>query len=161
MKVGKGAGNFQVVTVEKCSHQSWDTGSIRQYVTQPRVVYAGGASSTGGAVLKEFFTSEQLKELSAQIDPDQPSGLDYYPLTKPGERFPVNDPHLEPRLTPRPGRHCHENLTTIVGFPVVYLCQHRPQCFLFFLCSFAIPFLFLCSFVSFHSWPLHERIWVE
>ncbi|KAL0044758.1 hypothetical protein WJX82_008547 [Trebouxia sp. C0006] len=62
----------------------------------------GGASSTGGAVLKEFFTSEQLKELSAQIDPDQPSGLDYYPLTKPGERFPVNDPHLEPRLTPRP-----------------------------------------------------------
>ena len=112
MKVGKGAGNFQVVTVEKCSHQSWDTGSIRQHVTQPRVVYAGGASSTGGAVLKEFFTSEQLKELSAQIDPDQPSGLDYYPLTKPGERFPVNDPHLEPCLTPRPGRHCHENSST-------------------------------------------------
>ncbi|DBB14894.1 TPA: hypothetical protein ACH3X3_004495 [Trebouxia sp. C0006] len=62
----------------------------------------GGASNTGGAVLKAFFTSDQLKELSAQIDPDQPSGLDYYPLTKPGERFPVNDPHLEPRLTPRP-----------------------------------------------------------
>lgn len=62
----------------------------------------GGASNTGGAVLKEFFTSDQLTELSAQIDPDQPSGLDYYPLTKPGERFPVNDPHLEPRLTPRP-----------------------------------------------------------
>ena len=68
------------------------------------VVHTGGASNTGGAVLKEFFTSDQLRDLSAQIDPEQPSGLDYYPLTKPGERFPVNDPHLEPRLTPRPGR---------------------------------------------------------
>lgn len=28
--------------------------------------------------------------------------LDYYPLTKPGERFPVNDPAMQPRLTPRP-----------------------------------------------------------
>ena len=78
-------------------------------------MYTGGASNTGGAVLKEFFTSEQLKELSAQIDPDQSSGLDYYPLTKPGERFPVNDPRLEPRLTPRPGMHCHNNLAAFVG----------------------------------------------
>lgn len=28
--------------------------------------------------------------------------LDYYPLLRPGERFPVNDPGLPPRLTPRP-----------------------------------------------------------
>ena len=31
-----------------------------------------------------------------------PSGLYYYPLLKPGERFPHNDPHLLPQLEPRP-----------------------------------------------------------
>ena len=65
---------------------------------------AGGASNTGGAVLKAHFTDDQLKELSQHIDPEKPSGLDYYPLLKAGERFPINDPFLEPRLTPRPGR---------------------------------------------------------
>lgn len=62
----------------------------------------GGASNTGGAVLRQYFTSEQLQQLSAKIDPSQPSGLHYYPLTKPGERFPVNDPQLQPQLAPRP-----------------------------------------------------------
>lgn len=62
----------------------------------------GGASNTGGAVLAEFFTKDELMRLSTQIDPEGHSGLDYYPLLKPGERFPVNDPDLEPRLTPRP-----------------------------------------------------------
>lgn len=62
----------------------------------------GGASNTGGAVLKHFFTAAELAELSQKIEPSQASPLDYYPLLKPGERFPLNDPHLEPRLTPRP-----------------------------------------------------------
>ena len=62
----------------------------------------GGASNTGGAVLKSFFTSEQITALSQQIDPHCATGLDYYPLLKPGERFPINDPTLLPRLTPRP-----------------------------------------------------------
>lgn len=62
----------------------------------------GGASNTGGAVLQRFFSSAELQELSSQIDPAQDSGLDYYPLTKPGERFPINDPNLPPRMTPRP-----------------------------------------------------------
>lgn len=62
----------------------------------------GGASNTGGAVLQQFFTSEELAELSQQIDPDRPSPYDYYPLLQPGERFPINDPHLLPRLEPRP-----------------------------------------------------------
>lgn len=61
----------------------------------------GGASNTGGAVLRQFFTDEQLTELSRQIDPQLASPLDYYPLTKPGERFPINDPQLSPRLEPR------------------------------------------------------------
>ncbi len=67
----------------------------------------GGASNAGGAVLRQFFSSEELRELSAQIDPSQPSGLDYYPLLKPGERFPINDPMLPPRLTPRPHDNVH------------------------------------------------------
>lgn len=62
----------------------------------------GGGSNSGGAVLRRFFSDEQMRSLSAQIDPQQPSGLDYYPLNKPGERFPYNDPQLPPRLEPRP-----------------------------------------------------------
>jgi sugar (pentulose or hexulose) kinase len=63
---------------------------------------AGGASNTGGAVLKQFFDAETLTRLSQQIDPAAPIKLDYYPLLQPGERFPINDPQLAPRLTPRP-----------------------------------------------------------
>jgi D-ribulokinase len=63
---------------------------------------AGGASNTGGAVLAQFFSAEQLREISSRIDPNVSTGLDYYPLPAPGERFPINDPALAPRLTPRP-----------------------------------------------------------
>jgi sugar (pentulose or hexulose) kinase len=63
---------------------------------------AGGASNTGGGVLRQFFDGTRLKALSAEIDPDTNSGLDYYPLPRPGERFPINDPDLPPRLLPRP-----------------------------------------------------------
>lgn len=63
---------------------------------------AGGASNSGGAVLKRFFSDDELAELSLRIDPRQDSGLDYYPLPAPGERFPLADPELEPRLDPRP-----------------------------------------------------------
>lgn len=63
---------------------------------------AGGASNTGGGVLLAHFTPERMAALSARIDPESDSGLDYYPLLRPGERFPVNDPDLAPRLTPRP-----------------------------------------------------------
>ncbi len=62
----------------------------------------GGASNTGGAVLKQFFSNEELVRLSTQISAERPTPLDYYPLLKPGERFPINDPNLPPRLEPRP-----------------------------------------------------------
>lgn len=62
----------------------------------------GGASNTGGAVLQQFFSTAELTELSRQIPLDQASPLDYYPLIQPGERFPVNDPALLPKLAPRP-----------------------------------------------------------
>jgi xylulokinase len=63
---------------------------------------AGGASNTGGAVLKQFFSEEELQTLSQQIDPAKATPLRYYPLGQPGERFPVHDPHLPPQLEPRP-----------------------------------------------------------
>lgn len=62
----------------------------------------GGASNTGGAALRSLFTDTQLRNLSAKIDPATSSQLDYYPLLKPGERFPVYDPAMAPRLGPRP-----------------------------------------------------------
>jgi sugar (pentulose or hexulose) kinase len=62
----------------------------------------GGASNTGGAVLARYFDPEALSALSARIDPETDSGLDYYPLNAPGERFPLADATLAPRLTPRP-----------------------------------------------------------
>ncbi|MFO7953702.1 FGGY-family carbohydrate kinase [Thioalkalivibrio sp.] len=62
----------------------------------------GGASNSGGAVLRQHFDDAALERLSTAIDPETDSGLDYLPLPRPGERFPVNDPELEPRLTPRP-----------------------------------------------------------
>ncbi|NCJ05558.1 carbohydrate kinase [Synechococcales cyanobacterium C] len=62
----------------------------------------GGASNTGGAVLAEYFSPAELQAFSALINPHQPSPWHYYPLLKPGERFPINDPHLMPCLTPRP-----------------------------------------------------------
>lgn len=63
---------------------------------------AGGASNAGGGVLRQFFDDRQLAALSESIDPAVASPLDYVPLPKPGERFPVNDPSLAPRLSPRP-----------------------------------------------------------
>jgi D-ribulokinase len=65
---------------------------------------AGGASNTGGAVLRQFFSNAELQNLSNQINPKITSELDYYPLLKSGERFPINDPNLLPCLEPRPDR---------------------------------------------------------
>jgi len=62
----------------------------------------GGASNTGGAVLRHYFTEAELVTLSQQINPAEITNLDYYPLVKPGDRFPINDPQLLPRITPCP-----------------------------------------------------------
>jgi hypothetical protein len=62
----------------------------------------GGASNSGGAVLLDHFNRQQITDMTAQLQPRRPTGLDYYPLRRPGERFPVNDSQLQPRLTPRP-----------------------------------------------------------
>jgi sugar (pentulose or hexulose) kinase len=91
-----------------------------EYITAPEYgVYShrygnlwlvGGASNAGGAVLRHYFSDEQLAALSERINPLQDSPLDYYPLAKSGERFPINDAQLAPRplrssagkVSPRP-----------------------------------------------------------
>ena len=63
---------------------------------------AGGASNSGGGALLAHFTAADMERLTPQLQPEAPTGLDYYPLPKPGERFPIADPTLPARVTPRP-----------------------------------------------------------
>jgi sugar (pentulose or hexulose) kinase len=62
----------------------------------------GGASNAGGATLLEFFNRCDIRRYTRLIKPEQATGLDYYPLPATGERFPLLDPGLKPRLEPRP-----------------------------------------------------------
>jgi sugar (pentulose or hexulose) kinase len=63
---------------------------------------AGGASNSGGAALAVHFDGAAIRRLTPLVDSEHPTGLDYYPLPKPGERFPINDPSLPSRVTPKP-----------------------------------------------------------
>tara|TARA_Y100001968_G_scaffold219353_1_gene202104 strand:+ start:289 stop:1524 length:1236 start_codon:yes stop_codon:yes gene_type:complete len=62
----------------------------------------GGASNAGAAILLDYFNLEYIEELSNQINPTKSTGLDLLPLSKQGERFPIDDPILQPKLEPRP-----------------------------------------------------------
>ncbi|NOQ70079.1 MAG: carbohydrate kinase [Gammaproteobacteria bacterium] len=62
----------------------------------------GGASNTGGCVLLQHFSQTQLDVMSTKLKPEQPTGLNYYPLPGTGERFPVNDSNKQSRISPRP-----------------------------------------------------------
>ncbi len=62
----------------------------------------GGASNSGGGVCAKYFSREEMEGLTRRLNPERPTGLDYYPLLRAGERFPVSDPNYPPRLTPRP-----------------------------------------------------------
>ena len=63
---------------------------------------AGGASNSGGAALLRFFSTDAMRALEPQLDPERALDLDYYPLPAPGERFPINDASLPSRTEPRP-----------------------------------------------------------
>ena len=63
---------------------------------------AGGASNSGGAALLAHFPPDEIEALTPLIDPEADTGFDYYPLTGKGERFPIADPDLPPRMAPRP-----------------------------------------------------------
>ena len=62
----------------------------------------GGASNAGCGILSKFFTDLEIEELSRQINPSKKTNLNFLPLNSKGERFPNNDPFLEPLLEPRP-----------------------------------------------------------
>jgi len=63
----------------------------------------GGASNTGCGVLRQVgFSNDELQYLSMEIDPTEVSPLEYYPLTKKGERFPIADSEKLPILEPVP-----------------------------------------------------------
>ena len=62
----------------------------------------GGASNAGAAILLDFFNLEYIEELSQQINPKNSTGIDLLPLSRKGERFPIDDPDLHPKLEPRP-----------------------------------------------------------
>jgi len=62
----------------------------------------GGASNAGAGILLQFFSAQDIEDLSRQIDPERPTGLSLRPMATKGERFPVDDPELLPVLEPRP-----------------------------------------------------------
>ncbi len=62
----------------------------------------GGASNAGCGILSQFFSDLEIKELSRQINTSTQTSLNLLPLNSRGERFPVNNPFLEPILSPRP-----------------------------------------------------------
>ena len=62
----------------------------------------GGASNAGCGVLSKFFSDLEIKELSRQINTSKKTSLNLLPLNSRGERFPINNPFLEPILSPRP-----------------------------------------------------------
>ncbi len=62
----------------------------------------GGASNAGCGILSNFFSDLEIKELSRQINTSKKTTLNLLPLNSRGERFPINDPFLEPILHPRP-----------------------------------------------------------
>lgn len=72
------------------SHRLWDQWLV------------GGSSNTGGAVLLQHFTEAQMQSMTPELTPMQSTGLHYYPLPRKGERFPIADPTLLPRLSPKP-----------------------------------------------------------
>ena len=63
---------------------------------------AGGASNSGGCVLKQYFDQQQLDAMTDLLNASDSTGLNYYPLPSTGERFPRNDVNLAPQMQPRP-----------------------------------------------------------
>ncbi|WP_426440688.1 FGGY-family carbohydrate kinase [Bradyrhizobium genosp. P] len=86
---------------------------------------AGGASNSGGAALLIHFTADEMERLTPWVEPDQPTGLDYYPLPKPGERFPIADPALAARITPRPAEDHRFFQALLEGIAAVEALAYR------------------------------------
>ncbi len=87
---------------------------LKQKIVKPRKVkgitvhriagqwICGGASNAGCGILSRFYSDLEIEELSRQINTSKETSLCLLPLNSRGERFPVNNPLLEPILGPRP-----------------------------------------------------------
>ncbi len=60
----------------------------------------GGASNSGGAALDQHFSIKEIESLTPDLRANKDTGLNYYPLPGTGERFPLSDPQLTPRMDP-------------------------------------------------------------
>ena len=87
---------------------------LKKFITEPinhagismhrinKAWICGGASNAGCGTISKFFSNSEIEDLSKQINPAKETNLKYLPLISRGERFPVNDPLLNPILEPRP-----------------------------------------------------------
>ncbi len=67
----------------------------------------GGASNSGGALLTDTYSLAEITALIKAIQRNKRrlaivEQNAYYPLKKPGERFPIADPNLAPRMPVKP-----------------------------------------------------------
>lgn len=85
----------------------------------------GGASNSGGAVLMAYFSLTDINDLMRmfyQLNGAQQDALlntaaatDYYPLTRPGERFPIASSTFSPKMPP-PVHAVHNDLDKLAYF---------------------------------------------
>lgn len=69
----------------------------------------GGASNSGGAVLTKAFSITEIRALISAIQASnlnlpQTEQTAYYPLTNVGERFPIADSNLQPKMPIKPSQ---------------------------------------------------------
>lgn len=86
---------------------------------------AGGASNSGGAALLKFFSAAQMSALEPKMNVDHPTDLNYYPLLGTGERFPIYDPEMQSRVTPRPPDDAHFLQALLEGVAGVEALAYR------------------------------------
>ncbi|WP_127470920.1 FGGY-family carbohydrate kinase [Thiomicrorhabdus aquaedulcis] len=85
----------------------------------------GGASNSGGAVLLAYFSLTDINDLMRmfyQLNGAQQDALlntaaatNYYPLTRPGERFPIASSRFSPKMPP-PVHAVHNDLDKLAYF---------------------------------------------
>lgn len=85
----------------------------------------GGASNSGGAALRHYFDETEMASLEALLTPETPTGLDYYPLPRRGERFPVNDPEKESGITDPPRNRAVFYQALLEGIAAVEALAYR------------------------------------
>ena len=61
-----------------------------------------GETNAGYEILSQFFSDQEIKEISRQINTSKETTLNLFPLNSRGSIFPITNPFLEPILNPRP-----------------------------------------------------------